>query len=97
MRTNPFEAVLRYVALLLITLYQNLLSPLKRPCCRFHPTCSAYAREALQQHGFWRGGWLTARRLLRCHPFHRGPHYDPVPDPHPAPASRLVPRNPHEA
>jgi len=96
MKGNPFEWGLRAVALLLIAVYQAVLSPLKRPCCRFHPTCSTYAREALQRHGFWRGGWLAFRRLLRCHPFHHGPHYDPVPDPHPAPAPRLVPRKSHE-
>lgn len=97
MKTNPFELWPRVVALVLIAAYQKALSPLKRPCCRFYPTCSTYAREALQRHGFWRGGWLAIRRLLRCHPLHRGPLYDPVPDPHPAPAPRLVPRNPHEA
>lgn len=83
-------------ALLCLDAYQALLSPLKRPCCRFHPTCSAYAREALQRHGVLSGGWLACRRLLRCHPFHRGPHYDPVPPPAAATVRRLVPRKSHE-
>ena len=59
--------------------YQVALSPLKgRPTCRFHPTCSAYALEALQTHGAVRGGWLALRRIGRCHPFCPG-GYDPVP------------------
>ncbi|MDT7544118.1 MAG: uncharacterized protein QOE99_228 [Actinomycetota bacterium] len=58
--------------------YQRLLSPLLGPRCRFAPTCSAYAVEALTRHGAARGGWLTLRRLARCHPFHPGGH-DPVP------------------
>lgn len=60
-------------------LYRNCLSPLKPQCCRFHPTCSAYARDAVAVHGVWRGGWLTLRRLSRCHPLYRGSPEDPVP------------------
>ncbi len=59
--------------------YQVALSPLKGgPTCRFYPTCSAYAVEALHTHGALRGGWLSLRRLGRCHPFCTG-GYDPVP------------------
>ena len=56
----------------LIWAYQDLLSPLLGPCCRFAPSCSANAIEALRQHGLVRGGWLTVDRLLRCHPWHPG-------------------------
>ena len=58
--------------------YQLLLSPLLPPACRFEPSCSRYALEALTVHGALRGGWLTLRRLLRCHPW-GGMGYDPVP------------------
>jgi putative membrane protein insertion efficiency factor len=59
--------------------YQLVLSPLKGgPTCRFHPTCSAYALEALQTHGALHGSWLALRRVGRCHPFSPGGH-DPVP------------------
>ncbi|MDQ3428173.1 MAG: membrane protein insertion efficiency factor YidD [Gemmatimonadota bacterium] len=62
----------------LIRGYQLLLSPLLPPSCRFYPSCSQYALEAVTRHGALRGGWLAARRLVRCHPFHPG-GYDPVP------------------
>ncbi|MDR1395897.1 MAG: membrane protein insertion efficiency factor YidD [Deltaproteobacteria bacterium] len=63
----------------LIRFYQRFLSPLWPPVCRFQPTCSAYALEALKRHGLWRGIWLTIRRLSRCHPFCKG-GFDPVPE-----------------
>lgn len=63
----------------LIRLYQRLLSPLLGPRCRFHPTCSAYAVQALQQHGALRGSMLAARRIARCHPLNEG-GFDPVPE-----------------
>jgi putative membrane protein insertion efficiency factor len=66
------------VALLIIRAYQVLISPLFPSSCRFAPTCSAYATEALNRHGLRRGLWLTLRRFLRCHPFHPG-GWDPVP------------------
>ena len=66
------------VALLIIRAYQVLISPLIPSSCRFAPTCSQYAAEALSRHGFWRGLGLTLRRLARCHPFHPG-GWDPVP------------------
>lgn len=65
----------------LIRLYQAGLSPLMGGQCRFMPTCSQYAIEALQTHGAIRGSWLTLRRILRCHPL-GGMGYDPVPPPH---------------
>jgi len=62
----------------LIRLYQRLLSPLLGPRCRFHPTCSAYAVQALERHGVVRGSVLAARRIARCHPLNEG-GFDPVP------------------
>lgn len=58
--------------------YRILISPLFPPTCRFRPTCSQYALEAVERFGPWLGGWLAMRRILRCHPFHPG-GYDPVP------------------
>lgn len=69
---------MKAAALALIKLYQLTLSPLLGTRCRFHPTCSIYAREAIDKYGFLRGIGLGARRLLRCHPFHAG-GIDPVP------------------
>jgi hypothetical protein len=63
---------------LAIRAYQVTLSPLLGPCCRYTPTCSRYALEALRVHGVWRGSALAAWRVLRCHPFARG-GFDPVP------------------
>lgn len=62
----------------LIRAYQVLVSPWLPPCCRFAPTCSHYAAEAFQRHGFWRGLALTLHRLVRCHPLAAG-GWDPVP------------------
>jgi uncharacterized protein len=61
-----------------ITGYRRFISPLMLPHCRFEPSCSTYALQAVQRHGALRGGWLAIRRLSRCHPFHRG-GIDPVP------------------
>ena len=65
----------------LIRFYQKAISPMRPPCCRFIPTCSAYAVEAEEKYGAWKGGWLALRRVLRCNPFHRQKsiQYDPVP------------------
>lgn len=64
--------------LLLIRAYQLALSPFFGQQCRFSPTCSQYALDAIIKHGAWRGSWLAVRRLSRCHPWHPGGH-DPVP------------------
>ena len=61
-----------------IRFYRKHISPYKKPCCRFIPTCSAYALEAIEKYGALKGGWLALKRLCRCHPFHPG-GYDPVP------------------
>lgn len=70
--------MLRTLLLALVRAYRYLLSPWVGSSCRFHPSCSTYALEALEQHGALRGSWLTLRRLGRCHPFHPGGE-DPVP------------------
>lgn len=64
--------------IVLVRFYQYCISPLKPPCCRFTPTCSAYALQALRKYGPIKGGWLSLRRILRCHPW-GGSGYDPVP------------------
>jgi uncharacterized protein len=71
--------MIRRTLVLLVRLYQRLVSPLLPPACRFYPSCSAYAVQALERHGAIAGSWLTVRRLCRCHPFHPG-GIDPVPD-----------------
>jgi putative membrane protein insertion efficiency factor len=65
--------------LLLIRFYQTQISPCFPPRCRFTPTCSAYAFEAIQKYGALKGSFLALRRILRCHPFYKGDPYDPVP------------------
>ena len=56
----------------MIKLYRKWISPLKKPSCRFYPTCSQYALDALSRYGALKGSWLTVKRLLKCHPFHPG-------------------------
>ncbi|MFP4097345.1 MAG: membrane protein insertion efficiency factor YidD [Alphaproteobacteria bacterium] len=63
----------------LIRIYSFVISPFLGKNCRFHPTCSAYADEALKCHGVLKGFYLSIRRILRCHPWSRAPFYDPVP------------------
>ncbi len=72
------EAVLLQALLLPVRLYRAVLSPVMPPACRFHPSCSKYALDALTTHGPLQGSWLAVRRLMRCHPFHPG-GLDPVP------------------
>ena len=67
------------ILLALIRLYRHYISPCTPPSCRFRPTCSEYAYEAINKHGALKGGWLAFKRLLRCHPFYKGDPYDPVP------------------
>jgi len=77
----PLNWLLSRLLIGLIWLYRIFLSPFLGRSCRFLPTCSAYAEEAVKLHGPWRGSWLAARRLARCHPW-GGAGYDPVPVPH---------------
>jgi uncharacterized protein len=70
--------MIRQLFILLVRGYQVSLGPLLPAACRYYPSCSAYAIEALERHGAWRGGWLALRRIGRCHPFRPG-GYDPVP------------------
>jgi putative membrane protein insertion efficiency factor len=69
---------MRFVLKTLIRVYQVALSPLLGPNCRYYPTCSQYAIEAIEAHGSLRGTWLTIKRISRCHPWHEG-GFDPVP------------------
>jgi hypothetical protein len=64
--------------LAVVRFYQNAISPLFPPSCRFQPSCSEYTKRAIEKHGLLKGGWLGAKRILKCHPFHPGGH-DPVP------------------
>lgn len=70
---------MKFLVLWPLRVYRYAISPLMGPHCRFEPTCSAYAEQAVVRHGVLRGTWLTARRLVRCHPGCPGGH-DPVPD-----------------
>jgi putative membrane protein insertion efficiency factor len=93
-RVSPAPDGISAVARLLIVLvagYRKVISPLMAPRCRFYPSCSAYALEAIQVHGAGRGSWLAIRRLSRCHPFHPG-GLDPVP-----PSKADGANTPHEA
>jgi len=73
------KKVLIFPLVLLIKVYQFVISPLTPATCRYQPTCSHYAKEALEKHGLLRGGWLALKRILSCHPW-GGSGYDPVPD-----------------
>jgi putative membrane protein insertion efficiency factor len=69
---------MKRLLILLVRIYQYALRPLLGARCRFYPSCSDYAREAIERHGAARGSWLATRRIARCHPYHPG-GYDPVP------------------
>ena len=69
---------MKRIMMAMVRFYRAAISPLRPPCCRFYPTCSQYALEALEKYGALKGGWLSVRRVLRCNPFHKG-GYDPVP------------------
>ena len=70
--------IIKGVFLLLIRFYRKFISPMKPPSCRFAPTCSQYAIEAIEVHGAVKGGWLSVKRISKCHPLHPG-GFDPVP------------------
>lgn len=73
--------MLKRAILAAIGFYRKHISPARPPCCRFIPSCSAYALEAVEKYGPWKGGGLALRRILKCHPFHRQEtvEFDPVP------------------
>ena len=70
---------MKKVLLGMIRFYRRYISPVTPASCRFTPTCSAYALEAINKYGVIKGGWLSVKRFLRCHPFYKGDPYDPVP------------------
>ncbi len=78
MEKSPIRTLWRKAAILPIRFYQLAISPFLPSSCRFTPTCSQYAVEAILKYGILKGGWLTFRRLMRCHPW-GGSGYDPVP------------------
>lgn len=92
---SRLSRVPRWCGLCLVKFYQCCISPLFPACCRYIPTCSQYAVEALERFGLLKGSWLALKRILRCHPFHEG-GYDPVPQEFSwlAPDSRLRRRRP---
>ena len=69
---------MKKIFLWIIRFYQNAISPLTPPSCRFYPTCSHYGYEAIEKYGLLKGGWMTTKRVCRCHPFTPG-GFDPVP------------------
>ena len=76
---SPAADSMKPFILLLLRVYKAILSPLLGPRCRFHPSCSSYAMEAVERFGPWRGGWMAVKRIGRCHPLHEG-GFDPVPE-----------------
>ncbi len=73
------KRLLRMIAKAPIRFYQLTISPFLPPSCRYTPTCSQYALEAIDRYGIIKGSWLALKRFGRCHPFSKHPHYDPVP------------------
>ncbi len=74
-----FSKAIQYPFLFIIRIYRYLISPLLGPRCRFYPSCSSYAEEAIKVHGVVKGSWLATKRICRCHPFNEG-GVDPVPE-----------------
>ncbi len=70
---------MKLLVLTLIRFYQRRISPMFPPCCRYRPTCSQYAVEAVSKYGALKGGWMAFKRIMRCHPFSNRDWYDPVP------------------
>ena len=75
---SALRTVIQWIFLALIAFYRTCISPLTPPACRYTPTCSQYAKEAIIKYGPFKGGWLALKRILRCHPW-GGSGYDPVP------------------
>ncbi|MBU3003462.1 membrane protein insertion efficiency factor YidD [Paraglaciecola arctica] len=76
---EKISVALRKIPIGIIRLYQMVLSPMLGPTCRFHPSCSHYAIDAIVKHGIIKGSWLSMQRILKCHPLNDG-GYDPVPE-----------------
>lgn len=72
---------MKIIFIAIIKFYRKYISPYKKPCCRFYPTCSEYALLAFQKYGCIKGGYLSVKRILKCHPFHPG-GYDPLEEEH---------------
>lgn len=72
------KSIMKKIFLILIHFYRRFISPMKPPTCRFYPTCSQYSLEAIETYGALKGGWMSVKRISKCHPFHPG-GYDPVP------------------
>ncbi len=70
--------VISFILILIINFYRTVISPILPPRCRYNPTCSEYAVQAIKKHGSFKGGWLSLKRIARCHPW-GGHGYDPVP------------------
>lgn len=69
--------MLKKLLLIVIKFYRKNISPMKAPCCIYTPTCSEYAMQAIEKYGAFKGGFMAIKRILRCHPYHKGGH-DPV-------------------
>lgn len=69
--------MLKKILLIVIKFYRKYISPMKAPCCIYTPTCSEYAIQAIEKYGAFKGGFMAIKRILRCHPYHKG-GYDPV-------------------
>ncbi|MFB0917793.1 MAG: membrane protein insertion efficiency factor YidD [Clostridiaceae bacterium] len=69
---------MKTILIKIVKAYRKYISPVKRPSCRFFPTCSEYSLEALEKYGALKGSWMSIKRILRCNPFYRGAIYDPV-------------------